>query len=116
MGKWKLLPAQPVIVLSPELAFTGNKKQKGMDYAKLRTLICKHPRSSVYEDCTIKKRITLFEAMRDHELAKLGEMTTRSSRIDLIMLGQNQIRNFHTFPRTGEQLIENKYGSFPIRF
>ena len=115
MGEWKVLPAQPLIVLSPELAFTGNKKQKGMDYAKLRTLICKHPRSTLYEDHTIQKRITLFEAMRDHELAKLGEMTTRTARVDLTLLGQSQIRNFSRFPRTGEQLIANKYTSTPIR-
>ena len=48
----------------------------------------------------------MFEAMRDHELAKLGEMTTRSARIDLTLLGHTQIRNFPKFPRTGEQLIE----------
>jgi hypothetical protein len=115
MGEWKLLPAQPVIVLSPELAFTGNKKQKGMNYAKLRTLICKHPRSCVYADDSIKKRITLFEAMRDHELSKLGEMTTRTARVDLALLGQSQIRNFPKFPRTGEQLIDGKFDSTPTR-
>ena len=115
MGEWKLLPAQPMIALSPEIAFTANKTQKGMDYAKLRTLICKHPRSTLYEDRTIQKRITLFEAMRDHELAKLGEMTTRTARVDLRIIQQSQIRNFSRFPRTGEQLIENKYTSTPIR-
>jgi hypothetical protein len=115
IGKWRQVESQASIILSPELVFQGGKHPNGLTYPRLRSLICRHPKSALYADRRIKKRVSLFEAIRDHELAKLGEMTTRSGRIDLTLLAQSQIRNFPKFPRTGEQLIENKYDSTPIR-
>jgi len=53
--------------------------------------------------------VTLAEAVADTIWRKLGEMTTRtSSRVDLTLLAQSQIRNFSRFPRTGEELIDGK--------
>jgi hypothetical protein len=115
LGKWRLLQPQATIVLSPELVLAGDKHPNGIYYPKLRAMICRHPKSILYMDNTVKKRVTLFEAVRDNNLQNLGKMTTRSARIDLTMLAQAQIRNFPKFPRTGEQLIENKYTSSPIR-
>ena len=115
IGRWRQVESKDTIALSPELVFQGTKHPNGLTYPRLRSMICRHPKSSLYEDRTIKKRITLFEAIRDDDLANLGKMTTRSARIDLTLLGHTQIRNFPKFPRTGEQLIENKYDSVPIR-
>jgi hypothetical protein len=115
IGRWRQVESQDTIVLSPELVFQGAKHPNGMTYPRLCSLICRHLKSSLYQDKTIKKRITLFEAIRDDDLPSLGKMTTRTARVDLTLLGQSQIRNFSRFPRTGEQLIENKYTSTPIR-
>jgi hypothetical protein len=114
MGAWRQVPSQATLILSPELVFAGTKHPNGLDYAKLRTLVCEHPKSALYEDRTIKKRVSLPEAVNNHNLASLGKITTRSARIDLTLLAQSQIRDFSRFPRNGEQLINGKYGSTPI--
>ena len=115
MGAWRQVPSQATVILSPELVFAGDKHPLGMYYSKLRAMISKHPKSTLYEDRTIKKRVTLSEALNNHNLASLGEITTRSARVDLTLLAQSQIRNFPRFPRTGEELIEGKFNSTPIR-
>jgi hypothetical protein len=114
LGKWRFVPPQATIVLSPELVFYGDKRPNSMTYATLRSLICKHPRSSLYE-AKFNRRVTLLEAMRDKDLSRVGENITCSSHVDLTMLAQTQVRSFLKFPKTGEALIENKYKSEPIR-
>jgi|GEM_PF-1586282 len=113
-GWWRFISSDPVIILSPELVFTGSKHPLGLNYRLLRTMIVKHPRSTYYE-ARLRRRVTLFEALQDHDLSRLGEMTTRFSHIDLDYLAESQIRRFPKYPRTGEALIDNKYSSEPIR-
>jgi len=114
LGKWRQINSQPVIVLSPELVFTGDKHPNGMNYEILSKLIAIHPRSSLYET-KLPKRVTLAEAVRDNDLDSLGTTTTRTSRLDLLILAQNQIRNFPKFPRNGAALMGSKFESEPIR-
>ena len=114
LGKWRQVESQAAIVLSPELVFMGDKHPQSLYYGQLRTMICQNPKSSLYA-AKIDRRVTLAEAVADNHLEKLGEMTTRSSRVDLTLLAQSQIRNFSRFPRTGEELIDGKLNSTPIR-
>ena len=114
MGRWRQVESQATIKLSPELVFTGNKHPQGLYYSMLRAMICKNPKSSLY-GTRLDRRVTLPEAVRDNNLEQLGEITKRSSRIDLTLLPHNQIRNFSGFPRSGEALIDGKFSSTPIR-
>jgi hypothetical protein len=85
-----------------------------MTYGSLRVNICQHPKTSVYEDHTIQRRVTLFEAVRDNQLQMLGKSTPRAARVDLMLLAGSQNRNFPDFPRNGEELIGVKFNSTPI--
>jgi hypothetical protein len=115
MGKWRQVESQSTIVLSPELVFQGSKHPNGMTYSSLRVNICQHPKTSVYEDHTVQRRVTLFEAVRDNQLKMLGKSTPRAARVDLMLLAGSQTRNFPTFPRNGQQLIDGKFNSTPIK-
>ena len=115
MGKWRQVESQSTIVLSPELVFQGSKHPNGMTYGSLRVNICQHPKTSVYEDHTVQRRVTLFEAVRDNQLKMLGKSTPRAARVDLMLLAGSQTRNFPTFPRNGQQLIDGKFNSTPIK-
>jgi hypothetical protein len=114
VGKWRQVDSQDTIVLSPELVFAGDRHPNGLTYSKLRALISQHPQTSLFEDKTVKRRVTLFEAVRDNNLPMLGKITTRAARVDLTLLAQGQTRNFPRFPRNGEQLINHVYSSSPI--
>ena len=114
MGRWRFVDTQPAIVLSPELLFTKDKHPNGMNHSLLLRLIFEKPRARLYE-AQLPKRVTLSEALRDHHLERVGENTTRSSRIDLTLLQHYQTRSFHQFPQTGENLLDGKYDSEPIR-
>ena len=115
MGKWRQVDSQATIVLSPELVFQGSRHPNGLTYGSLRVSICQHPKKSLFEDHTVRRRVTLFEAVRDNNLQRLGESTPRAARVDLMLLAGSQSRNFSEFPRNGEQLIDGKFVSTPIK-
>jgi hypothetical protein len=114
LGRWRQIESQAVITMSPELVLTGDKHPRGLHYAKLRAMICKNPKSRLYET-KLDRRVTLPEAVRDNNLEQLGKITKRSSHIDLTLLSQSQSRYFPGFPRSGQALIDGKFSSSPIK-
>ena len=109
-GNWKLTVVSSALVISSGLIFLGNKKPKGLYIQDILEMINEHPQSKYY--CkVIPRRVTLGEAIKNGQLDKLGEIKDTYSSVDFSLL--NPEREFKKLPKTGGQLLNNKYESKP---
>lgn len=107
-GNWKLSGVSPALVISSGLVFLSNKKPKGLYLGDILEMIAEHPSRSYY--CkVIPRRVTLREAIQDEQLDRLGEVRDTYSSIDLRLIEPE--REFEKLPKSGRQLLENKYQS-----
>jgi hypothetical protein len=74
-------------------------------------MISNNPEGRYYYK-VIPRTVTLGEAMSYNKFEMLGKVRDTYSAIDLILL--NPEREFERLPKTGKELIENKYKSRPF--
>jgi len=113
MGAWKLNEQEPAIVVSSGNVYFGNKKPHGLTYSDIIELIGYNPKSSYYHKPT-EHRQTLGESLKLDDFEHLGDMKEWQSSLDLTSLKLETDRIFPNFPKTGKDLLENKYNSHPI--
>ena len=111
-GKWKLAYIGPALVISSGLVYTGMTKPKGLLLDDILEMIKEHPRVGHYEK-RLKRRLSLADALAREELEDLGKEVEMVSSIDFYKLSAD--RDFAKLPKTGEQLLNNKYKSKPRR-
>ena len=109
-GKWKLSYIGPALIISSGLVYTGMTKPKGLDLATILEMFREHPRVGHYEK-RLKRRLTLADALAREKLGDLGTEVEMVSSIDFY--GQKHDRDFVKLPKTGGQLLNNKYSSKP---
>jgi hypothetical protein len=110
MGHWKLKGIGPALVLSPGRVYTGDKHPQGLTYKSLTEMIEAHPNESFYST-KLRRRQTLAECVEVGSLKGLGDMKDTVSSLDINLLRTQQDRIFNDFPKTGGQLLNNKYKS-----
>lgn len=112
MGSWVLADVGPVLVLGAGSIFIGDKKPHGMDYRTVTTAMMEHLRQHYY-GVKVRRRQTLWESLQEGvNFADLGKVTNHETSVDLLML--NPDRHFEKMPKTGEQVLNNRYQSKPL--
>jgi len=111
-GKWKLAYISPALIVSSGLVYIGITRPKGLDLATVLEMIKEHPRVGHYEK-RLKRRLTLGDALGLGKFEELGQTKDMTSSIDFYKTQHD--REFAKLPRTGGQLLSNKYKSKPIR-
>lgn len=110
-GKWRLSYSGEALVFSSGLVYTKTTKPKGLTLLVIKKMIEEHPKVGHYET-RLKRRLTLADALVKDRLQDIGKEIELSSSIDFYQ--QQHDRVFPKVPKTGEQLIKNKYNSRPI--
>lgn len=111
MAKWRLAYTGPVLVVSSGLVYTEITRPKGLVLADILDLIRKHPGAGFYSK-DLTRRLTLADALAQDRLDIIGQEVQLRSSIDLYQ--QEHDREFRKLPKTGGQLLKNKYHSKPV--
>jgi len=112
-GQWRLASITPAIVVSSGLVFYADKKPKGLSFDVVLEMLKEHPRVGHYEK-RLKRRLTLADALARDELENIGKEVEMTSSIDFYKLSVVD-RDFSKLPKSGGQLLNNKYKSKPRR-
>lgn len=112
MGTWKLNEPDSCVILSPGRIHTPAHNPQGLFYQDIIALIEASPKESYYSK-TLTRRMTLGEAIELDDLDKVGELSEFSTSLDLVAASMTQDVNFKRFPKTGKELLENKYYGEP---
>lgn len=111
-GEWRLSYIGEALVVSSGLVFCADKKPKGLSFEDMMQLIKEHPRESYYVK-KIKRRVTLGDALNNDKFWEMGKEIEMTSSIDLVRLEHDRI--FKQTPKSGQQLLKNKYQGEPKR-
>jgi len=109
---WSLKYEGPALIISSGLVYTETTKPKGLHLKDVLAMIKAHPRLEYYET-KVKRRLTLGDALAQNRMEDLGKEMDFSVSISL--LNQDHDRDFPKMPRSGGQLLNNKYRSQPRR-
>ncbi len=113
MGVWKLNEPDHCIILSPGRIHTPSHNPQGLFYQDIIDMIQANPKESYYTKAKTR-RVTLGEAVELNDLNTIGELHEFSTSVDLIAASLSQDFDFPHFPKTGKELIANKYYGKPI--
>jgi len=111
-SQWRLSYQGKALIISSGLVYTETTKPKGLHLKDVLKMIKAHPRLQYYET-TVKRRLTLGDALAQHRMGDLGKEMEFSVSINLI--DQEHDRDFAKVPRSGGQLLSNKYRSRPVK-
>lgn len=115
LGTWRLSNVCPAIVLSPGYQLYKDKHPQGITYDRLVELINDKPNSSRWV-ASINRPCTLYQALAEGDIKRVGKIVPRQTTIDLLNLEIDQNRLFKKFPKTGKQLLSGTiYNSEPIK-
>ena len=114
MGCWREENIGATLVMSSGRVYHGNKKPQGLNYDQIVKLINDKPNESYYTMGLMRPQ-TLAESIQINDFDGLGRMKDTDSSFDLNLLKIDQDRLFKKFPKTGKELLTNKYTSDPIR-
>lgn len=116
LGTWRENEPCPALVLSPGWIIYRDKKPHSITYDMAIEAIKDNPKTNHYK-FSIKKRVTLFEAIEIlHDINMVGEITEHHNTIDLAEIKMAQDRIFPSFPKNGRDLLSNKvYNSTPMK-
>jgi hypothetical protein len=109
---WRLAYEGEALIISSGLVYTALTKPKGLYLADVLQMIQEHPRQLYYEK-KIKRRLTLGDSLAQHRLGDIGKEFEFSVSINLLNAEHDRI--FDKLPRTGQQLLNRKYTSKPIK-
>jgi len=109
-SQWRLSYQGPALIISSGLVYTATTRPKGLHLADVLKMIKAHPRLQYYET-TVKRRLTLGDALAQHRMQDLGKEMEFSVSINLIDVQHD--RNFPKTPRTGGQLLSKHFTSKP---
>lgn len=110
--QWKLAYEGPALVVSSGLVYTNITKPKGLKLNEVLEMIKAHPRRPYYER-TLRRRLTLGDALAQDRLEDIGKEMDFSVSLNLI--NPLHDRDFKKLPRTGLQLLSKKFTSKPIK-
>lgn len=110
--QWRKEYEGPTLVLSSGLVYTQTTRPKGLTLKEVLRMIKDHPRTSYYQR-TLTRRLTLGDSLARHRLKDIGKLMEFS--VSLSFINQAHDRVFKKTPRSGEQLLNNKYRSKPRR-
>jgi len=111
-GEWRLNSIAPAIIVSSGLVFHADKKPKGLTFDAVLEMIKEHPKVGHYEK-RLRRRLTLADALAQENLEDMGKEVEMTSSLDFYKLSAD--RDFNKLPKTGQQLLNNKYKSKPRR-
>lgn len=106
--KWKLNYTGSALALSSGQVWLNSKHSKGLYLKDILEMIESKPNKSYYYR-EVEKRVTLGEALSSGRFEELGKIKKRYSSIDLNVVESD--REFRKLPKTGKQLLSNKYQS-----
>jgi len=109
---WKANMEAEALIVSSGLVYTQKTKPKSLLLDDIKDLIKEKPDYPYYEK-PVTRRATLASAITEHNPDMIGREMDFSSSINLIHPLHDRV--FRTLPTTGRELLENKYGSRPIR-
>lgn len=109
--KWKYVEEGETLIISSGLVYTQKSKPKGLKLQDIKDMIQEHPNKGYYTK-TLKRRLTLKEAVSMNRLEDIGKYINFNSSINLANLDPD--RKFKKLPKTGKQLLTNHYKSQPI--
>lgn len=115
MGDWRFSGIGPMLVLSSGRVYHGDKNPQGLNYDQIVKLINEHPRETFYT-ANLYRRQTLEESVQLNDLNGLGKMKQTSSSIDINLLRSNNDRQFLSYPRSGQELLNGQYQSEPLKY
>ncbi len=110
--QWKLAYEGPALIISSGLVYTKLTKPKGLVLGDVLGMIKKNPRRAYYER-TIRRRLTLGDALAQNRLKDIGKEMDFTVSLNLISPVHD--RDFKKLPQSGGQLLSKKYGSKPLR-
>ena len=111
-GQWKLAYEGPALIVSSGLVYTNITKPKGLKLPEVLAMIKEHPNRNYYER-TLRRRLTLGDALVQDRLEDIGKEMDFSVSINLI--NPSHDRDFKKLPQSGQQLLSRKYRSLPIK-
>jgi len=114
LGAWRCNGDYPTIVVSPRKVYCQDKKPYRVSYSDIVAMTNDHPQSERYAK-KVDRHITLAQAKSMGDIYRVGEYAVVPARFDLMGLVKEQCRVFPRLPKTGDQLVSNRYNSTPIR-
>jgi len=108
---WKFTGEQPALVFSSGNLFMGKKSPKGLNIQQVIDMFNEHPRQGYYET-KVTRRVTLGDAL-SRNFEDMGEWQDMISSLDFYRTKHD--REFKKLPKSGGQLLANKYESTPIK-
>lgn len=115
LGSWRCNGDFPTIVVSPRKVYCQDKKPYRITYSDILDMVNEHPQSDRYSK-KAERHITLAQAKAMGDIYRVGEYASAPARFDLLGLESEQCRIFSKLPRTGKQLLANRYNSEPVVF
>jgi len=110
--QWKLAYEGPCLVVSSGLIYTKQTRPKGLTLDEVLSLIKAHPSRAYYEK-TLRRRLTLGDAINQDRLQDIGKEMDFSVSINLLYATHD--RAFDKLPSNGRQLLSRKFRSKPIK-
>lgn len=111
-GQWKLAYEGPALIVSSGLVYTKITRPKGLTLDEVLAMIKEHPNREYYER-TLRRRLTLGDALAQDRLEDIGKEMDFSVSLDLMKPSHD--RDFKKLPKTGRQLLSRHYTSRPIK-
>ena len=108
--RWRQEYEGEALVFSSGLVYTQTTRPKGLTLSEVLEMIHKHPRVAHYEK-KLGRRLTLGDSLARYKLGDIGTPVELS--VSLSLVNQDHDRDFLKVPRSGEQLLNNKYRSTP---
>jgi len=115
LGAWHCNGDFPTIVVSPRKVYCRDKKPYRITYSDILEMVDGHPQSERYSK-KAERHITLAQANAMGDIYRVGEYASAPARFDLLGLSREQCRVFPKLPKTGQQLLNNKYCSSSVIF
>lgn len=109
-SEWRLSHTGEVLIISSGLVYTKTTRPKGLTLPIIKSMIAEHPDKSYYST-KLRRRLTLGDALAQNKLEEVGTIVELNSNIHLVNMARG--RTFKKFPKTGKQLLSNKYKSVP---
>jgi len=114
LGSWVNKGSDDTLIVSPFKVYTKSNRPSEFDLADLQRLVAEHPNTQQYSK-TNTHRITLIQALRNYQdITRVGELVQAPTSLNLIALETEQNRIYNKLPRTGQQLLNNRYTARPF--
>ena len=115
LGTWRNNGTSETVIHSGHKVYCDDKRPYQLGLAEVKSLIAEHPNVERYS-AKARRYTTIQDALEAGDVNKVGEYSELPVYLDLVRLDLQQTQMFPELPKSGRELLENKYYSEPVCF